>query len=46
MVGIPFGRRDMMLPEDESFNPTARVCDVGLEGELFISRYQDKNVQL
>lgn len=42
-VVVPQG--ELIPPEEESFNHTARVCDIGPDGKLYVSLGQPHNVQ-
>jgi len=44
-VGIVVKQGELIPPEEESFNHTARVCRVGPDGKLYISLGQPYNVQ-
>ncbi|MDO8883922.1 MAG: PQQ-dependent sugar dehydrogenase [Pseudotabrizicola sp.] len=44
-VGVVVPQGELIPPEEESFNHTARVCDVGPDGKLYISLGQPHNVQ-
>lgn len=44
-VGVVVAQGDLVPAEEESFNHTARVCDVGPDGKLYISLGQPHNVQ-
>lgn len=44
-VGVVVAKGDLVPPEEESFNHTARVCRVGPDGKLYISLGQPYNVQ-
>lgn len=44
-VGVVVGQGDLIPAEEESFNHTARVCDIGPDGMLYISLGQPYNVQ-
>ena len=44
-VGVVVPQGELVPPEEESFNHTARVCDVGPDGKLYISLGQPHNVQ-
>jgi glucose/arabinose dehydrogenase len=44
-VGVVVAQGELIPPEEESFNHTARVCDVGPDGKLYISLGQPHNVQ-
>jgi len=44
-VGVVVDQGDLIPPEEESFNHTARVCDVGPDGKLYVSLGQPHNVQ-
>ncbi len=44
-VGEVVPQGELIPPEEESFNHTARVCDVGPDGKLYISLGQPHNVQ-
>lgn len=44
-VGVVVAKGDLIPPEEESFNHTARVCRVGPDGKLYISLGQPHNVQ-
>lgn len=43
-VGVVVPQGDLIPPEEESFNHTARVCRVGPDGKLYISLGQPYNV--
>lgn len=44
-VGTVVAKGELVPPEEESFNHTARVCRVGPDGKLYISLGQPHNVQ-
>lgn len=44
-VAVVVEQGDLVPAEEESFNHTARVCDVGPDGKLYISLGQPYNVQ-
>jgi glucose/arabinose dehydrogenase len=44
-VGVVVAQGELIPPEEESFNHTARVCRVGPDGKLYISLGQPYNVQ-
>jgi glucose/arabinose dehydrogenase len=44
-VGVVVAQGSLIPAEEESFNHTARVCDVGPDGKLYISLGQPYNVQ-
>ncbi len=44
-VGVVVPQGELVPPEEESFNHTARVCRVGPDGKLYISLGQPHNVQ-
>ncbi len=44
-VGEVVPQGELIPPEEESFNHTARVCDIGPDGKLYISLGQPHNVQ-
>ena len=44
-VGTVVAQGELIPPEEESFNHTARVCRVGPDGKLYISLGQPHNVQ-
>lgn len=44
-VGVVVAQGDLIPPEEESFNHTARVCDIGPDGMLYVSLGQPYNVQ-
>lgn len=44
-VGVVVDQGDLIPAEEESFNHTARVCDIGPDGMLYISLGQPYNVQ-
>jgi glucose/arabinose dehydrogenase len=44
-VGVVVAKGELIPPEEESFNHTARVCRVGPDGKLYISLGQPYNVQ-
>ncbi len=44
-VGVVVAQGDLIPPEEESFNHTARVCDIGPDGMLYVSLGQPHNVQ-
>ncbi len=44
-VAVVVEQGDLVPVEEESFNHTARVCDVGPDGKLYISLGQPHNVQ-
>jgi glucose/arabinose dehydrogenase len=44
-VGVVVAQGELIPPEEESFNHTARVCRVGPDGKLYISLGQPFNVQ-
>jgi glucose/arabinose dehydrogenase len=44
-VGVVVEQGELIPPEEESFNHTARVCRVGPDGKLYISLGQPYNVQ-
>lgn len=44
-VGVVVAKGELVPPEEESFNHTARVCRVGPDGKLYISLGQPYNVQ-
>ncbi len=44
-VGMVVPQGELIPPEEESFNHTARVCDIGPDGKLYISLGQPHNVQ-
>lgn len=44
-VGVVVAQGGLVPAEEESFNHTARVCDVGPDGKLYISLGQPYNVQ-
>jgi glucose/arabinose dehydrogenase len=43
-LGIVVPQGELTPPEEESYNHTARVCDVGPDGKLYISLGQPHNV--
>lgn len=43
-AGVVVAEGELIPPEEESFNHTARVCDVGPDGMLYISLGQPYNV--
>jgi glucose/arabinose dehydrogenase len=43
-LGIVVPQGELIPPEDESYNHTARVCDIGPDGKLYISLGQPFNV--
>lgn len=43
-VGVVVAKGELIPPEEESFNHTARVCRVGPDGKLYISLGQPYNV--
>ena len=43
-VGVVVAQGDLIPPEEESFNHTARVCDIGPDGKLYVSLGQPHNV--
>jgi glucose/arabinose dehydrogenase len=43
-LGIVVPQGELIPPEEESYNHTARVCDVGPDGKLYISLGQPHNV--
>ena len=45
VVAVPIAAQGELIPEDEeSYNHTARVCDIGPDGKLYISLGQPFNV--
>ncbi|WP_439332045.1 PQQ-dependent sugar dehydrogenase [Paracoccus salsus] len=44
-VGVVVAQGELIPPEEESFNHTARVCDIGPDGKLYVSLGQPYNVQ-
>jgi len=44
-VGTVVAQGELIPPEEESFNHSARVCDIGPDGMLYISLGQPYNVQ-
>ena len=44
-VGVVVPQGGLVPAEEESFNHTARVCDIGPDGKLYISLGQPHNVQ-
>ena len=44
-VGVVVAQGELIPAEEESFNHTARVCDIGPDGKLYISLGQPHNVQ-
>ncbi|MDS9469402.1 PQQ-dependent sugar dehydrogenase [Paracoccus sp. MBLB3053] len=44
-VGVVVEKGELIPPDEESFNHTARVCRVGPDGKLYISLGQPHNVQ-
>jgi glucose/arabinose dehydrogenase len=44
-VGVVVDQGELVPAEEESFNHTARVCDIGPDGKLYISLGQPHNVQ-
>ncbi|TGD60293.1 sorbosone dehydrogenase [Tabrizicola sp. WMC-M-20] len=44
-LGVVVPQGELIPAEEESFNHTARVCDVGPDGKLYISLGQPHNVQ-
>lgn len=44
-VGLVVAQGELIPPEEESFNHTARVCRAGPDGKLYISLGQPYNVQ-
>ncbi|WP_300032291.1 PQQ-dependent sugar dehydrogenase [uncultured Roseobacter sp.] len=44
-VGVVVPKGGLVPVEEESFNHTARVCDIGPDGKLYISLGQPHNVQ-
>lgn len=44
-VNVVVAQGELIPPEEESFNHTARVCRVGPDGKLYISLGQPHNVQ-
>src|SRR6056297_1138591 len=44
-VGVVVDQGELIPPEEESFNHTARVCDIGPDGMLYVSLGQPHNVQ-
>jgi len=44
-VGVVVPQGELVPAEEESFNHTARVCDIGPDGKLYISLGQPYNVQ-
>lgn len=44
-VGVVVAQGELIPPEEESFNHTARVCRVGPDGKLYVSLGQPHNVQ-
>jgi glucose/arabinose dehydrogenase len=44
-IGTVVKQGELVPPEEESFNHTARVCDVGADNKLYISLGQPFNVQ-
>ena len=44
-VGTVVAKGELIPPEEESFNHTARVCRIGPDGKLYISLGQPYNVQ-
>jgi glucose/arabinose dehydrogenase len=44
-VSVVVAQGELIPPEEESFNHTARVCRVGPDGKLYISLGQPHNVQ-
>lgn len=44
-VGVVVPQGDLIPAEEESFNHTARVCDIGPDGKLYVSLGQPHNVQ-
>ena len=43
-AGVVVAEGELIPPEEESFNHSARVCDVGPDGKLYISLGQPHNV--
>ncbi len=43
-VGVVVDQGKLIPPEEESFNHTARVCDIGLDNKLYITLGQPFNV--
>ena len=43
-VGVVVAQGDLIPPEEESFNHTARVCDIGPDGKLYVSLGTPYNV--
>ncbi|WP_408056265.1 c-type cytochrome [Sulfitobacter sediminilitoris] len=43
--GVVVAQGELVPPEEESFDHTARVCDIGPDGKLYISLGQPHNVQ-
>ena len=43
-LGIVVPQGELIPPEEESYNHTARVCDIGPDGKLYISLGQPHNV--
>jgi glucose/arabinose dehydrogenase len=44
-VGEVVPQGELIPPEEESFNHSARVCDIGPDGKLYVSLGQPHNVQ-
>jgi glucose/arabinose dehydrogenase len=44
-VGTVVAQGELIPPEEESFNHSARVCDIGPDGKLYVSLGQPHNVQ-
>lgn len=44
-VGVVVAKGELVPPEEESFNHTARVCRIGPDGKLYVSLGQPYNVQ-
>ncbi len=44
-AGVVVAQGELIPPEEESFNHTARVCRVGPDGKLYVSLGQPYNVQ-
>jgi len=44
-VGTVVAQGELIPPEEESFNHSARVCDIGPDGMLYVSLGQPYNVQ-
>ncbi|MFO6464636.1 PQQ-dependent sugar dehydrogenase [Jannaschia sp. KMU-145] len=44
-VGVVVDQGELIPPEEESFNHTARVCRIGPDGKLYVSLGQPFNVQ-